>query len=412
MTGGGDLRILPWVSAAFACSHYALINFYHFWGGETGLMALLPWSVLIAWKLRNHSLLSFLVLPWIFLLGSFIKHAFAIHTICIIIFLFLETTRDTLHSSERRNRRLQVIIRKGLLLSAIGIAYILLRNYFLTKESASPINPAVSEDLFSLSTYLGYSAWAPLLAPWGGSTLIEMYAPRFFHLEVRTLVYLGPFLSIFAPLAIGFYIWLSFGKTPLTRLAGLTALITSGVHFFIYHSGGIIELRDRYYQFPAFLFLAVAATQSFQSGWRRNIARLALGGAIFIGTGNLIRGVRENRNWKCRAPQIQVASYIPNALVEEIYTLLSNSEESIVVSPVPVLRPHLNAALSLSIRFVAFDIREGPVHKPISGRVPLIISAHPTHWPSPPLAIFKDYSENEWETYEIQGWTIQKAISQ
>jgi len=50
LSGGGDIRTLPWVSAAFASSHYALINFHHFWGGETGLMAVLPWIVLAAYN--------------------------------------------------------------------------------------------------------------------------------------------------------------------------------------------------------------------------------------------------------------------------------------------------------------------------------------------------------------------------
>jgi len=409
--GGVDIRILPWVSATFACSHYALINFYRFWGGETGLMALLPWIVLIAWKLRSRPILSFLFLPWAFLLGSFIKHAFAIHSICIILFLFLETSRHTPNLSDKKTEVVLRTISKAFPLVAIGFVYIFLRYHFITRESPSPTNPTIGEDLFNLPTYLGYSAWGPLLAPWGMGTLIDMYAPRFLNLNVRVWEYLGPLLSLLSPVAIGFYIWLSFGKTPLTRLAGITALVTSGIHFYIYHSGGVIELRDRYYQFPAFLFLAVAAMQVLQSEWRRSVARLVLGGAILIGTGNLIRGVRANRSWEYRVPKMEVSSHIPNAVIEEIYTLVSNSEDSIIVSPTPILRPHLNASLSPSIRFVAFDKREGPVYESISGRVPLIVSAHLTAWPSPPIALFKDYSEDEWETYEIQTWTIQRAIN-
>jgi len=403
--GKGDMRILPWVSATFACSHYALINFYHFWGGETGLMALLPWVVLIAWKLRNHSLLSFLVLPWVFLLGSFIKHSFAIHAICIISFLFLETTKSTLNSSERRKKDLQVIIRKGLLLSATGIAYIVLQSSFITKETASPINPAVNEDLFSLSTYLGYSSWAPLLAPWGLGTLMEMYIPRFFDLEMRALVYLGPLLSMLSPLAIGFYIWLSFGKKPLTRLAGVSALLTSGIHFFIYHSGGIIELRDRYYQFPAFLFLAVAATQIFQNRWRGYLGKFLVGGAILIGTVNLIRGSIMNKNWRYHDTKANIAHLIPDAVAQKIEDLISKSEYSIIIRGVA---PHLNTPINPSIGIMVFDAREGPRYGSIRGRVPLIVSAH---WDKLPISRFKDYSEEEWETYEIESWIIQAATT-
>jgi len=113
--------------------------------------------------------------------------------------------------------------------------------------------------------------------PLGVGSLMDRFAPIFFELnEIRIWTHLGPILSILSPLATGFYIWLYFRRSPLSRLAGITALLTSAIHFCIYHLGGAIELRDRYYQLPAFLFLAVTATYLFQNSWRRYMAKFIL----------------------------------------------------------------------------------------------------------------------------------------
>jgi len=90
----------PWVSGAFSSSHYALINFNSFFSGETGSMAILPWIIFFAWKLRNRTALLILILPVLFLFGSFIRHSFATHSICAIAFLWLEKIRCAINPSE------------------------------------------------------------------------------------------------------------------------------------------------------------------------------------------------------------------------------------------------------------------------------------------------------------------------
>jgi len=244
---GGYLPITPWVSAAFASSRYALSNFNYYWGGETVLMAILPWVVIIAWKLRNNNLFLVLLLPFLLLLGSFIKHSFSIHSICIITFIWLEKSREILSSSDSRTAILRKLIKITTPLLATGIIYILLRDHFIEK-TISPVSHDQTQPLFSLPTYLGYSVWGPLFAPWAIGSLTDRIAPRLFDLGgVRIWSHLGWTLSTLSPLAIGFYVWLSSRKLLLHRLAGITALLTSILHFLIYHFGGIIELRDRYY---------------------------------------------------------------------------------------------------------------------------------------------------------------------
>jgi len=410
--GGRDLRILPWVSAAFASSHYALINFNHFWGGETGLMLVLPWVVLVAWKLRHHTLFLVLFLPPLFLLGSFIKHSFAIHSICILAFLWLEKSREELNPSDKKTTTAKKTLKIVAPLLAIGVIYIILRHYFI-ETTKTPLRSG--QPLFGFSTYLGYSVWGPLMAPWGIGSLTERFAPRLFELNgIRIWDHLGPILSALSPLAIGFYCWLSLGKIPLTRLAGVVALSTSGIHFCLYHFGSYVELGDRFYQLPAFLFLATAATYIYQSGWRMHTARLFLGGSVLIGAAHTVLISFAMGSWFPINQKMGIVSFIPDAVVQEIYNLTTESEDCVLVIPKPILEAELALFKPPSARVLAMyeDMRQDSILRPFHGRVPLILIVYAEVWEHPGesyAARFADYSKDEWERYEVGDWVFLKT---
>jgi len=410
--GGGDLRILPWVAAGFSCSHYALINFNHFWGGETGLMAVLPWIVLVAYKLRNRNLLLILLLPPLFLLGSFIKHSFAIHSICILSFLWSEKSRECLSPSDKIIKNVKKSLKIVAPLFAIGIIYIVLRHYFIETES-TPLRSG--QPLFSFSTSLGYSAWGPLMAPWGIGSLADRLGPHLFELNgARIWEHLGPILSILSPLAIGFYAWLSLRKSPLICLTGVVALLTALIHFYIYHSGGVIELRDRYYQFPAFLFLAVAATYIYQSGWKMRTARILLGGSILIGAANIVQSGLASKKWIPINHKMGVATFAPDSVIEEIYTLLNEAADSVLVISTPSLDAHLSLYPLYSTRILATygNGREFNLAESFNGYAPLIVIAFPKELilkAKNCASRFVDYPEDEWESHESGNWVFLKT---
>ncbi|WP_156468878.1 hypothetical protein [Cephaloticoccus capnophilus] len=407
-----DICILPWVSAALASSHYALINFHHFWGGETGLMAVLPWIVLAAYKLRHRTLALILFLPPLFLLGSFIKHAFAIHSFCILAFLWLEKSREELSLSDKKITTLKKTLKIVAPLFAVGLLYLGLRHYFI-ETTVTPLR--LGEPLFGFTTYLGYSAWAPLMAPWGIGSLADRFAPRLFELNgTRIWEHIGLALSILSPLAIGFYTWLSFRKSPLISLTGLAALLTALIHLYIYHSGGVIELRDRYYQFPAFLFLAVVATYIYQIGWKMRTARLLLGLCILIGSVNVVKSGFASKRWIPINYRMGVASFVPDSVIEDIHTLLSEAPDSVLVIPHPSLDVNLSLYPLSSTRILATygESRELPMPKSLHGRSPLIVIASPKRdilGAKSAASRFADYSADEWESHESGGWLFLKT---
>jgi len=285
---GISRKSIPWITIALACSYYALSNFFYFIGGETGLMMTLPWIILCALKIRRCPFLLALILPILFLLGSFIKHAFAIHSACIIGFLFLENLRESKPSSNRVVDILKYTTHQVIPFLVAGIGYILLR-HFLIDFSASPIdfkNTNFDTYLrkYSFPTYLGYASWAPLLAPFNLGSIIDYYSPRFDFLNgERFWEYFRFPIAALTPLPLGFYTWLSFRKIPIQRFAGITALITSALHFYLYVSGAAIELRDRYYQFPAFLLIIALAAQLSRSNAKLNLSKIIFILGILLG---------------------------------------------------------------------------------------------------------------------------------
>jgi len=329
-------------------------------------------------EITQSSRLPSLLSPLIFLFGSFIKHSFAICAICIITFLWLEKNGDTLNPVKWKFETLRKSVQMSLPLLLTGVIYILLRHCLIDKV-VSPVNPLIkSAPLFPLSTYLGYSAWAPLFSTWGIASLIGKFVPRFFDLNgVRPLIHLGLLLSFLSPIPIGLYIWLSLRKAALFRLSGITAILTSGIHFFLYHQGGVIELRDRYYQFPGFLLLAICASQIFQTGWRCHLPRFILTGGILIGALSLVQGSFASKSWASYNSQMGISTNIPPAVRQEIYALANDSEDCILVTDTPILEAELAVFRPPATRFMAAFPPEYIDSQSFHGRAPLIIIIYP-----------------------------------
>jgi len=406
---GGESRILPWASAAFTSSYYALLNFHQFIGGEVALMAVLPWIILFAWRFRNRTALLVSILPILFFCGSFIKHSFAIHSICIIIFLWIEKIRHIPNPSEGVIRFLKNSIISSIPLFAVSLVYIILRHYFIEK-TVSPTTQVENEvALFSLPTYLGYSTWASLLAPWGLDSLIERFARKLLEPDFRLWDHLGPLLSALSPLPIGFYAWLSFKKNRLLRLTGVTALLTTGIHFYIYHSGGVIGLQGRYYQFPALLFLAVAASQLFTTGWRMHVSRLILASGIFIGSLTLVERIFAMKSWIYHDSEMNISTGIPPGVRQELRLLAKGSEDCILAIHNPIVEVELLPICSPTTRLLALYNQQN-VTQSFRGRAPLIIMAYPKTETRNYAAYFADYTKDEWEMYEIEDWIFLKSM--
>jgi len=244
------------------------------------------------------------------------------------------------------------------------------------------------------------------MAPWGIASLADGFAPLLFELNgIRIWEHIGPVLSILSPLAIGFYTWLSVRKSPLLSLTGVAALLTALIHFYIYHSGGVIELRDRYYQFPAFLFLAVAATYIYQSGWKMRTARLLLGVSILIGSANVVLTGRTARKWIPINHKMGVASFVPDSVVEDIHALLSEVTDSVLVIPYPSLDAYLSLYPLHSTRILTNygEERALSLPKSFNGRSPLVVIAFPKREilaAKEFASRFVDYSADEWESHE------------
>jgi len=159
---GAPSSSLPWISGAIACSYYSLINFSFFWGGETFIMGLWPWIALVAWRLRKRNALLVAILPLLFLIGSFIKHSFAIYAFCILLFVWVERVVDI---GIRRSDRVAYVLKRVALVSfplfSVGVLYMIYRALVIDTE----VSPAMATGRYP---YVPSAPWfvanAPLLS--------------------------------------------------------------------------------------------------------------------------------------------------------------------------------------------------------------------------------------------------------
>jgi len=86
---------LPWITLAVCTTHHAFYAFGFFYGGEVAQVAVWPWAIFLAWKLRKRTLPLIIILSTILLTGAFGKHSFAIYALSILAFLWTEAFRDS-----------------------------------------------------------------------------------------------------------------------------------------------------------------------------------------------------------------------------------------------------------------------------------------------------------------------------
>jgi len=194
-------------------------------------MGLWPWVALVAWRLRNNNSLLVCLLPLLFLLGSFIKHSFAIYALCILAFLGLDRLSK---SRDFRRENISIVIR-GLTVStatlvASGLLYIVLRHYAI--DTTGTPKSGASYYTYNIKEIWSYVPNSPLLSAFEiRSTSLRTWS-KLLHISPELLQdKLTSLLSLISPVSIAAYLYLALRKNPLARFAGITAIITIGVYF-------------------------------------------------------------------------------------------------------------------------------------------------------------------------------------
>jgi len=412
---GAPLKSLAWISSSYACSIYSLVNFYQFGGGEPLIMGLWPWVALVAWRLRNNNSLLVCVLPLLFLLGSLIKHSFAVYALCILAFLSLERL-STLRGSN--NQSILIIIKKLIATSAplviSGILYVVLRHYAIDitgtpKAGASYYTYNIKEIWSQVPNSPFLSALeirSTSLRIW--STLLHT-SPELLQDKLTSL------LSLISPVSIAAYLCLALRKNPLARFAGITAIITIGVYFSLHSIDYAISLEDRHYKQAGSLLLATLAAQSTRKGRMAILARAIVIGSITWGFVLFVHltYVRQRPTSNIHLAENGLSSALDRSLREELRSSLTQLEKnSIFLLSRPDLGLDLLSSRPESVRFMPVFDHGFYLAESYKGRVPQITIVYPPSWEITEdelKARFEDYDKEEWYSYTVAGWTFLKT---
>jgi len=160
-TLGTPARALPWIALTTSLSHYTLSSFSNFIGGEPILIALWPWTCLIAWHLRKRYVLLAILLPIVFLIGSYAKHSFAICALTTFIFLLVEALREELNPQAKKSDRFKHFLYTSIALLAAGLVYMWGRNIITPLDNSTP---AVLGQVYRNAAFSwGFAFHAPIL---------------------------------------------------------------------------------------------------------------------------------------------------------------------------------------------------------------------------------------------------------
>jgi len=409
---GAPSKSLAWISGSYACSIYSLINFHHCRGGETLIMALWPWCALIAWRLRNHSIRLVCILPLLFLIGSFIKHSFAIYSICILSFLGIERPYKII--SLKKESTLAIIketIAVAIPLVISGILYIALRNYAIdTSETPKEGAPYYTYNIKEIWSHVPNSPFLSALEI--RSTSLRTWSkllstnPEILRDKLTSL------LSLISPISISIYLFLVFHKSPLARFSGITSIVTIAIYFSLHSIDYAISLDDRHYKQAGSLLLATIAAQAAGKGRVALLARIIIIGSITWGTARFaqLTYVRQKPTSGIYLAENGFAVSLDRALREELRSSLTQLEKnSIFLLPRPDLVLDLFPIRPESVRFMPIMGHGFYLAESYKGRVPEIIIVYPLSWEMPEDAIkarFEDYDKAEWYSYTIADCTF------
>ncbi|WP_156469148.1 hypothetical protein [Cephaloticoccus primus] len=403
---GAPGESLPWIAAAVGCSSQNLTGFIGYWGGEPLIMALWPWVAVIAWKLRNRSILLVCTLPILFVIGSYIKYSFAIYAICILLFLWSERLVGlSLEGLGGASRRIGDVIRVSFPLVIVGLLYVILRHCFLSGEG-SPLQGW--EHRYSLREILAYTPMSPLTSVSNFQEPIVRAGIRFLHKEYDDVWLLVASIFVWlSPFAIILYVYFVFQRRPLLRFAGIAALTTVVVFSTFYILGYSVALRDRYYQQAGILLSAVVVVYAFEKRKFSILTQVFVFGVMIFGVLKFSRSVQavEGRSPPAYIGVQGFAFITPPRVINELRLIATHRSSIIAIS---------NPALALELDFVRHPsthifptygngIKVAPSYK---GRVSQITIAEPI-WSQRNLrSRFVDYTEDEWTCYTVDDWVF------
>jgi len=404
---GTPAQALPWIALAATCSQSVFSAFSIFSGGDIALYAIFPWLALIAWRLRKRKYLTIGIIPILFLTGTFIKHSFTIYAITIFSLLYAETL-----TKEPFPPRAWNILRKNIPLLIAGIVYVL-GWLSLFDKGATPASTS-SNLQRDFALLWGFNAFAPLI----GASSLEHFITIAFPAptdawENFDLAGKGWLFTFFSPLPFLLYIWLSVkGKTPLTRFAGITSLVTCGFLFLLMWRGAAISLETRHYQPAGLLLLTVFITRAFTCPAKLSLA-IRLATILFISWASI--GLFEFHLTQHRAGSKFHKTYhhlhadASSLVIDDLKRLSSQYEYSLIFLSEVGLGLELYQSMHKTNRlaFNPFQVSNLEYY----GRVPRLCFAMPDNRVERGDAIafrdsFKDYSSDEWQFYSIDGWQI------
>jgi len=408
-------RILPWVTAVACSTHYMFYAFGHFIGGEVAQIAVWPWAVFAAWKLRKRTIALIIVLPLIFLTGAFGKHSFAIYALAILVFLWIEALRDS-KAQGHSLTSLKTLWSVSYPIACVAILFILGR-HFLIDTSQTPGTPGMTERSFGQS--LGYSFFGPIFGLLGIDRIVGYVSYHFFGKKGEDVwMNFGPILSLLSPLPLALYAWLALRRSLVDRIAGIAALIVGFIFFVLLWRGGVISFESRHYQpVTMLLLLAIGTRLTSQSRLIAWGGRATLLGILLFGCVTLLQrhiNMASRKSHLAYAESENIMCDLPQSIQKEIHRL-AGKNDSIIISTAPVEVCIFNSSRHPTTRFILIN-REREFTNPIErqGRVPRIAFAMRTTGVDLERApiireSFKDYATEEWVSYEVDGWVIWQA---
>jgi len=401
---GAPKRTLPWIAVSVSTSYHALIGFNIFLGGDSALFMLTPWLILTAWRLRNCGYILCLALPSIFLLGTYIKHAFPIIAGAILLLLWM----DRLSEDSRKKGKLRIkdILHSDLPLLLSGAIYIVLR-YSLFNLENSPTHHVGQEYNFSPQTIISSNSIGPIMAS-GNIDAVSRLIKRAPETLRETLDLI---LLLVSPLTIGFYIWLSTKRSGLLRLAGIASIAYVICIAWFHFSGVSVDDSIRHFQIPGILLTACLAAQTAREGWQGKIAKLVVVGSILAGGWTLTKRSVFLQDYTL--PTIQhLGMKASKEVLEKLEEIAADPRDKIVAITVPMQAVYFHFTSHSSTRFIFITHATRQLHEPHKGNVPyIIIPHHKGQLEENRLsrACFVDYNENEWDTYIVGDWIFSEV---
>jgi len=408
-------RHLPWLTAVACSTNYMLYPFGYFTGGEVIQIAIWPWAVFAAWKLRKRTIPLITVLPLIFLIGAFGKHSFAIYALAILVFLWIEALRESKEQGHTPTSW-SVLWSASYPIVCIGILFIVGR-YFLIDTNHTPGSQGVTNRSFAES--LGYSFYGPIFGLSGIGRVVDYISYIFFGEKPEDVwTSFGPTLSLLSPLPFALYTWLAFRQTVVDRIAGVVAITVGLIFFTLLWGGGDISFETRHYQPVAMLLLLTVSSRL--SNPNRLIAwgsKIALLGISLFGCATLLQ-----RHIRMASPNTDLdRSVVENVMIDQPQSIqkalqhLAGISDSIIVSFNPVGICVLNSNRHPATQFILKYRSEKFTNiQEKRGRVSQIAFALKTTESDREEAThlresFKDYSPEEWISHELDGWVIWQA---